>query len=114
MITLRKPVMRAIGLPSLEDPLSVYIGKDDHGKYIVDRIYVKTGQRVKWIYNGPDPQPDEVVVFYPEVGNPVLRGSQPHEMINATSGIYHYSVFLKIGDKYHPVEGNSPPEMIIE
>ncbi|MCX6143285.1 MAG: hypothetical protein NTZ35_08700 [Ignavibacteriales bacterium] len=47
----------------------------------------------------------QVIPFGPDGFSAVVGGA---------SGIYYYTIFVKVGSNFCPVEGNSPPEMVIE
>jgi hypothetical protein len=94
-----------------QNQVDVKIEKVGIRKYRVDRVHVANGTTVTWIADGFEPT--EIVVFFPdnqfhEVGNPLSV------QVNGLPGIYHYGLFVCVDNAYYGVEGNSPPEMIIE
>ena len=85
---------------------------DGDNKYRVDRIIASHGTVITWSATGFKAQ--EIVVFLPEPPEVVIRDPQPKHTVKKARGVYNYSIFVKDGGQYYAVEGNSPPEMIIE
>jgi hypothetical protein len=100
-------------------PKTVNIVRDPRGRFWVDRIVIKQETPVTWQVVGPSltpasPQPD-IVVFFPEIEHAIpLTDEMRTISLSGTPGIYQYALFVRVGDSYRAVEGNSPPEMIIE
>lgn len=106
-ITLRKPIM------PVAPPVTsgrVLIRKHAHSGYRVDKAHVKQGSTLEW--KGDGFIPDEIIVFFPHGGGIIIRDFPV--TFDGEVGVYQYGLFIRIGDVYYAVEGNSPPEMIIE
>jgi hypothetical protein len=85
---------------------------DGDNKYRVDRIIASKDTVITWTATGFKPQ--EIVVFLPEPPEVIIRDTKPKHTVKKARGVYNYSLFVKDGGQYYAVEGNSPPEMIIE
>ena len=97
------------------NPAEVKIHKHGNNSYRVERVRIKRRTNVNWIpanFGAPDVK--DIVVKFPPLNEEIHQISFP-VTIDGEPGTYRYSlrVFMKNGDE-HDVEGNSPPEMIIE
>lgn len=107
-IMMTKPTGVAAGQNCL-----ILIHELPHGGYRVGRARFKSGSQVTWKFAG-NPQPDDIVVHLPQAGNAILHKSDFPATINGDPGVYQYGLFVSVGGDSYAVEGNSPPEMIIE
>ena len=108
----------ALGSTGPTSSVDCSIHKESRGNYWVPTIHVKAGTNVTWVVLGEsgepaDPQP-QVVLFFPEVEEPPVRSVLPVVQLNGAPGTYHYALFVHEGESFVGVDGNSPPEMIIE
>jgi len=94
----------------------IVIRKDPDGCWRVSRVYGKGDDRVKWKCPGCN-----IFIFFPSNRTP-LAGTEVRGNSSATAsirkdaqGYYVYSAMIqeKSGEM-HVVEGNSPPDMVIE
>ncbi len=111
-VTRAKPRKIRIADGSNTKPCNVMIHKDSDGEYRVDKIYLSKKATVTW--KADNFTPDEIVIFFPEPPGTILRAKEPAADVDGSTGVYHYSVYVCEGQGYYAVEGNSPPEMIIE
>lgn len=101
---------RRIAVATVAQTCEVLIHKDPDDKYRVDRIFVPSGTTVTWKADGFTPT--QLVVFLPPATS--IEHKEPTHKVGYKKGVYHYSLYVKENEEYYAVEGNSPPEMIIE
>lgn len=97
------------------NPAHIKIRKHGNNSYRVERVRINSGTKVEW---GPDnigtPPFDDIVVKFPPLNEEMRKSSFPVTIVGAP-GTYRYSLKVIVNNgAEHDVEGNSPPEMIIE
>jgi len=108
-ITLSNPLTK--GIASGQN-CEIPIHELPHDGYRVNRARFKSGSSVSW--NGSNFKPDDIIVYLPQSGGAPIHQSEFPVTIYGAPGIYPYSLFVFVAGSWCPVEGNSPPEMIIE
>jgi hypothetical protein len=106
-ITLSQPIKK--GLATGQD-CQILIHEIPQGGYRVNRARFKSGSSVTW--RGSNFTPDDIIVYLPRVGE--IHQSEFPVTIYGEPGVYQYGLFVVVDGGSHAVEGNSPPEMIIE
>jgi hypothetical protein len=91
------------------DKVTVCINKIGVNRYSVDPFLVKNRTKVEWV--PANFETNKIVVFFPTHDTPLPA---PAVVVEGPPGIYHYALFVRVNGHFFGVEGNSPPEMVIE
>lgn len=91
-----------------------FIRKDAAGNFWVDTLRIpSTGATVIWQSDGSYTA-DQIVVYFPEEEKAHRGNGKVTLKVGGPKGRYHYSLYVLEQGRYTAVEGNSPPEMIID